>query len=240
MDRAIGFRPWEISAMVNDTVLAMHAQEVPFLWISRERATREAHYTLDALVRLDDRLQAHLDGLQIDADAGWRHAAQGIASLDAGVLFMVGALAFHAGSNDRARKTLMAATALPDGHRALVSALAWLPRDEAMPLIRQLSRSVAAEHRCLAINAARLQRQASLEEITHALTAPEASVRAAALHAVGECQLEGASNAAHGLLADRDDTCRFRAAWALALLGNVDGLEALSTIARQPGPPALT
>jgi uncharacterized protein (TIGR02270 family) len=227
MDRAIGFRPWEISAMVNDAVLAMHAQEAPFLWGSRDRAVGEAHYTLDALVRLDDRLHAHLEGLQVDAEAGWRQARKALASIDAGVVFMIGALAFRSESVDRVRDAFAAASAWPDGRRPLTSALAWHDDEVSRYWIRQLLKAAAPEHRRLAIDASRLQRGVTPAEAVEAMTDTDAQVRAAGAKAVGECGLTGAVGATRRLLQDHDDNCRFWAAWSLTLLGERDGLQTL-------------
>src|SRR5690242_4412825 len=60
----IGFRPGEISALFNDRVVGRHADEASFLWLLRDGAVRAPHYTLRDLARLDERVEAHLDGLR--------------------------------------------------------------------------------------------------------------------------------------------------------------------------------
>ncbi len=220
--------------MVNDTVLAMHAQEAPFLWGSRARAIGEAHYTLDALVRLDDRLHAHLEGLQVDAEAGWRQSRMALASIDAGVVFMIGALAFRSESVDRVRDAFAAASAWPAGHRPLTSALAWHDDEVSRYWCRQLLRSAAPEHRRLAINASRQQRHVTPAEAVDAMADVDPRVRASGARAAGECGLTDAVDATRGLLQDQDDNCRFWASWSLTLLGEHDGLQALTSYCKHP------
>lgn len=220
--------------MVNDTVLAMHAQEAPFLWGSRDRAIGEAHYTLDALVRLDDRLHAHLEGLQVDAQAGWRQARMALASIDAGVVFMIGALAFRSESVDQVRDAFAAASAWPDGHRPLTSALAWHDDEISRYWRSQLLKAAAPEHRRVAIDASRQQRCVTPTEAVEAMADADARVRAAGARAVGECGLTGAVGATRGLLQDHDGNCRFWAAWSLTLLSERDGLQTLTSCCEQP------
>src|SRR4051812_27330769 len=92
--RPIGFRPWEISAMINQEVVDQHAEEAAFLWTQRDRATEAPQYALKDLAKLDERVEAHVDGLRVAADAGW---ATALAQLDQGrgEVFAASVLAFE-------------------------------------------------------------------------------------------------------------------------------------------------
>ncbi|MDH0865774.1 TIGR02270 family protein [Mitsuaria sp. GD03876] len=220
--------------MTNEAVLAMHAEEAPFLWASRDHAVQAAHYTLDALVRLDDRVQAHLEGLQVDAGAGARHARRALATLDAGTVFMVGALAFQGDEPDRVRDAFAAASGLPDGRRPLASALAWQDDAASRRWRDRLLTSSSPQARRVAMDASRLCRSTTVAEVLDALADRDAHVRAAGARAAGECRLEGAIGALRALLRDADDLCRFRAAWSLTLLHDADGLAALIPFCEHP------
>lgn len=51
-------------------IVSQHAEEAAFLWLLRDRAVYAPHYSLADLSELDDRVEAHLDGLRIAGDAG--------------------------------------------------------------------------------------------------------------------------------------------------------------------------
>src|SRR5262245_6682257 len=72
--KPIGFAPREISALINSDVVARHADEAPFLWLLRDRAAAAPHYSLLDLAKLDERVEANLDGLRVAGDYGWRAA----------------------------------------------------------------------------------------------------------------------------------------------------------------------
>src|SRR5579862_5364261 len=94
-ERPIGFRPWEISAMVNTEVVTEHAEDAAFLWFSRDRAVRAPHYYLKDLVRLDERVEANVDGLRVAGATGWKVAAEAMKQEGPGELFAAAVLAFE-------------------------------------------------------------------------------------------------------------------------------------------------
>jgi hypothetical protein len=51
-----------MASVVNRDVVSQHAEEAAFLWALRTRAIGEPHYSLQDLARLDERVEAHLDG----------------------------------------------------------------------------------------------------------------------------------------------------------------------------------
>ena len=63
------------------SVLGRHAEEAAFLWLLRDRAVARPQYTLDSLAELDQRVEAHLDGLRVAGEIGARLAQDQFLSL---------------------------------------------------------------------------------------------------------------------------------------------------------------
>ncbi|MDQ4369309.1 DUF4142 domain-containing protein [Pseudomonas aeruginosa] len=51
-------------------IVDQHAEEAAFLALLRDYAVRAPHYDLEELAELDQRIEAHLDGLAIAGQAG--------------------------------------------------------------------------------------------------------------------------------------------------------------------------
>jgi len=65
------------------------------LWLLRDIAVTAPHYSLADLVVLDDRIEAHLDGLRIAADAGWHSCIEGLQQKESGEVFIAAVIAFR-------------------------------------------------------------------------------------------------------------------------------------------------
>ena len=55
-------------------IIDQHAEEAAFLWLLRSNAVSAPHYDLDDLSGLDERVEAHIDGLRIAGDMLGRFA----------------------------------------------------------------------------------------------------------------------------------------------------------------------
>lgn len=215
-----GFQPREISSLLNLPVIAQHASEARFLWSQRRSAARAPHYTLDQLARLDERLLAHLAGLQVADTAGWRAALDALATGDPGAVFTAGYMAFTRRDLDGMRHTLALATADDQYSAALLDAFAWIPLDQIEWSLQRLLSSQLTQHRwlaCAALSAHRALHAATLETL---LSDADPVVRARALRAAGENKLARFQPALAAALGDDDAPCRFWAAWSLALMGD--------------------
>src|SRR5216684_1183404 len=117
-------------------IVSQHAEEAAFLWLQRANAVHAPHYLLKDLVRLDDRVEAHLDGLRVNGDAGWELAK---AADGSGGVFAAAVLAVESGKEDRVGFVLEKGVATPAASRGLVSGLGWLPYQRAKEVIQKLS-----------------------------------------------------------------------------------------------------
>ena len=64
--------------LIIEAIVDQHAEEAAFLWLLRDAAVRAPHYDLSDLFSLDDRVEAHIDGLRIAGDPGWEVCAKGL------------------------------------------------------------------------------------------------------------------------------------------------------------------
>lgn len=237
MDIPIGFYPWEISSMLNEAVVEQHADEAAFLWTMRNRAAREPNYSLKDLAALDERVEAHLEGLAVAGHKGWEYCRANLEHIGPGEIFALGVLAFRSGQRSRMRDALFAACVSPQEQAGLVSALGWLDRDEALPWMNLLRDAKAPEHRLVGIAAHAIHRSNPGPALDAALDDAHPALRARALRAVGELKRGDLIQALQYHLGDEVPECRFWSAWSLSLLGQPDGEAELRAVAETPMSP---
>ena len=215
--------------MVNETVVSQHAEEAAFLWTLRNRAVGEPHYSLDDLAALDERVEAHLDGLTIAGDVGWKFCRENLANEGPGEVFALAVLAFGAGDRARMLEALQAGCASPLVTPGLISALGWLEDTSVSPWIAKLLEARSASHRAVGIAASAIHRTDPGPALTAAVQDDDPTLRARALRAVGELRRHDLAGHLRGRVADADDSCRFWATWSLALNGHRDAVALLTT-----------
>ncbi len=80
---------------VIDSIVQLHAEEAAFLWLLRNNAILAPHYALNDLAKLDDRVEAHLGGLRIAGDAGWKVCKEGLGQKAADEVFAAAFVLSH-------------------------------------------------------------------------------------------------------------------------------------------------
>jgi uncharacterized protein (TIGR02270 family) len=219
-------------------VLAHHASEAAFLWSQRDRAVLAPHVRLRHLAALDDRLDAHLDGLRLAGDFGWDLCAAGLEDGGPGEVFAAAVLAFDGGTEPRVRLVLEKGPSAPPRARAVVSALGWLPYERVKGIIAQLAGSRSIAQRYVAIAAAVAHRRPPSLPLSRALGG-DPWLDARVFRAAGEL----GAGAARGLIAEglkhADEGCRFWAAWSGVLVSDEPApLATLLDFAEAGGPHA--
>jgi uncharacterized protein (TIGR02270 family) len=213
-------------------VISQHADGASFLWLLRSRAVAAAHYSLADLAKLDQRLEANLDGLRVAGDAGWEICKEALSTEEPGELFAAAALALESGKQDRLETAFNAASSSPEIARGLVSALGWLSFPQAEPHIKRLLDSSSSVLRYAGIAASAIHRQNPDAALIGAICGTDPLPKARALRAVGELGLKTLLPEVRPSLADPDELCRFSAAWSMALLSaDSKALGILGTIA---------
>jgi uncharacterized protein (TIGR02270 family) len=226
--RPVGFRPWEISAIVCQDIIDEHAEEAAFLWTQRDRAAVAAHYALKDLARLDERVEAHVDGLRVAGVAGWKTV---FANLEQGPgeVFAASVLAFESGDAERRAAVLPVACSAPALGRALASGVGWMEPATAIAVAEELAASGESEVRRAGIAALAIHRHSSsLFDAAIADAAPRVAARA--LRAAGELGRVDLTSSVSDRLDDRDGECRFWSAWSTVRLRGVRLSSALGAL----------
>ena len=198
-------------------VVQQHFEELADGAARRLQST--SHWRLWALARADQRLTAHLDGLIIAGDSGWRLSRAALASPSAGVVFAATVLALKSG-REHFNALIAIAEAVPQTRGGLLSALGWTDRTHLRGLIAPLLVSDNPFQRLVGVAACALHRIDAGLVSRELLRDPNPMVRARALRTAGELGLVEVLSTCIAALEDDDSDCNFWAAWSSVLLGD--------------------
>lgn len=114
-------------------IVDQHAEEAAFLALLRDYAVRAPHYDLEELAELDQRIEAHLDGLAIAGQAGHDALLEQLDAHAQGEAFALAVLAMQAGDDALIGRMRACLAASPEARRGFAAALGWLDWDQARP-----------------------------------------------------------------------------------------------------------
>jgi uncharacterized protein (TIGR02270 family) len=139
--------------MILTEIVSQHVEEAAFLWLLRSNAICQPHYALKDLAKLDDRVEAHLDGLRVAGEPGWELCKAALGNEESGEVFVASVMAFESGIEARVQAVLDVVTAKPELIDGIVSALGWLPFEQASPhLYRFLCSPIHLHRRLVLVN----------------------------------------------------------------------------------------
>ncbi|WP_056175074.1 TIGR02270 family protein [Pseudorhodoferax sp. Leaf267] len=167
-------------------IVQQHADDALHLRHVRSVLVRAPHVRLLQLQRLDDRLEAHLDGLAVAGDDGLARAQAALERLGTGEVFAALVAALQAGDQAMQQRLFALASASPEAWRGVVSALGWVTPGLLRAPVRALLASPAPWQRALALEACRMHRVAPGAALPAALRDGDAVLRLAGLRAAGE------------------------------------------------------
>jgi uncharacterized protein (TIGR02270 family) len=230
-------------------IVEQHYENAASLWHTRDSAVgASSSFRLSDLVRLDERVEANIDGLRIAAARGWAPSSEELDRNSAGDFFVAGVLALESqstGKFDEITEQAYAAAARQadepdqpayDPWRGLVSALAWVPHSLAAGAIHRLLDTPRPRTRWLGVAACGARRLAGQPNLEAALADPEPLVRARAARTMGELGRRDQHDPLCALLSDEDSDARFWAAWSGTRLGVSSCVPVLSEFARATSP----
>jgi uncharacterized protein (TIGR02270 family) len=224
------------SPIVRDVVV-QHVEDASFLWLLRRSAVSWPHYSLLELAKLDNRVDAHLDGLRIAGEGGWKILKETLSFEEPCDLFAAASLAFDSGNREWIDFVLTLSAKKRELISGVVSALGWLSLEQARSHMQALISYNSPISRSVGIAAAAIHRVDPGALINEAITSDDASLRARALRAVGELGRVDLLPRMRGGFSDQDENARFAAAWSVTLLSpNRDSLALLRTFAETGGP----
>ena len=204
-------------------ILEQHAEDAAFLWLLRQRAVSDPHYDLTDLARLDQRLEANLDGLRIAGEEGWRLCHEALAIKEPGEIFTAGVLAFESGIPERMDAVLAAVVQRAELKRALHSALGWIDFERIAAPIEKLLNAEMGFLKRIGLSACAIQRHDPGPMLVGCILHTDPRIRARALKAAGELGRLDMLPLVLQCLHDNDEKCRFYAGWSALLLGDPSG-----------------
>ncbi|CAN94310.1 hypothetical protein sce4147 [Sorangium cellulosum So ce56] len=174
-------------------VVEEHASEAAFLWSLRDGAVRSPACDLGSLGRLDERLEAHLDGLRIAGEEGLALCEEQLDARDAGAFFAAMVLAAERADMAAVARILARGARSAPLSRGIVSALGWIPLTRAARILPELwSSACPGELRYLGIAAAAAHRRDPGAPLLEAIASDDTRLKARALRAAGELGLSSA------------------------------------------------
>jgi uncharacterized protein (TIGR02270 family) len=217
-------------------IVAQHAEEAAFLWLLRNEATHAPNYDLHDLAELDERVDAHLDGLRVAGAKGWEACRQELQWREAGEVFAAAHVALQSRIGRRVHQVLDVALESRELARGFVAALSWFPYKDVEPTISALLDSQDPAARRIGIAASAAHRRDPGSALITAAGESEPVVHVRALKAAAELGRRDLLPlcAEHGQANDSDD--RFWAGWAAALLGDKRVVSTLCETAIASGP----
>ncbi|MEP7306569.1 MAG: TIGR02270 family protein [Acidobacteriota bacterium] len=202
---------------VIDEILSQHAEEASNLWSLHQHAVRAGRCALKDLRRLDDRIEAHVDGLRIAGEAGWKMCQRQLTDDDSGGAFTATVLALEARDPERISALLAVGEASASLCTGIVSAFGWVPRDVLQGTVKGLLESASMFRRCIGLASCAAHRVDPGPYLDAALRDGGTS-RMAALRAAGEL---GRVELVPGTpKAESDQQCHAWGTWSSVLLGN--------------------
>jgi uncharacterized protein (TIGR02270 family) len=236
----VGVDPRGVKGLVNEDVVLQHGEEAAFLWQLRDAATTAPNYTAKELGELDERVEAHLEGLRVAGDRGWGFCCELLEREGAGEVFAAAVLAFESRNPERIEKVLAAGCTDPELSRGLISALGWLPPEATGDCLSDLLGSDEPAIRRVGIGGHAVQRRDPGAALADAIADADVHLRDRALKAAGELGRADLARTIEESISDEDEVCAFRAAWAAARLGQRTPrvLDKLNSVALGAGPHA--
>ncbi|MGD8913869.1 MAG: TIGR02270 family protein [Candidatus Thiodiazotropha sp.] len=221
--------------MIIDHIISQHFEECSFLWLLRDNAVREPHFNIADLKDLEQRIDAHLDGLCVAGDEVWPICEAGLQHKESGEVFSAAFTALNNVKEDWIDIILEAVYDTPECTRGLLSALGWLPKEMLQGFVVNWLNSNEALLRQIGLSACAIHRVDCGGYLTRGLQDSNSSVCARALRSIGELRRQDLLPAVNEHMDADELSCRFWAAWSATLLGDAAGLSFLQPFFEMEG-----
>jgi uncharacterized protein (TIGR02270 family) len=206
-------------------IVSQHAQEASTLWLLRNSVINSPDAGLLELNRLDQRIEAHLDGLHVAGEKAWPICEERLGSGDAGDFFTATVQALVLNNPALLGKVLDLLRERPQFSTGVISALGWLPLQTIQSQSDALFSSPIPRLQRIGLAGSAVHRRIVLRMLQDACGADDLPLRARGWRAVGELGATILLDRLGANLQAQDPEVRFWAAW--------------SSVLRSSGTPAL-
>jgi uncharacterized protein (TIGR02270 family) len=222
-----------------EPLLAEYVEESTFLWLQRASAVSAPNYSRQQFADLDERLEAHIDGLRVGGDEGWKLAEEALDNGGPEDFFPASVLAIES-TDDRFARIVARAEEAPEVAPGVISALGWVAPTFLAGRVKALLNGSSPFRQRLGIAACAVHRKDPGAALERYLASRAPAVRSRALRAAGELGRTDLFPAVVSVLANDKQNARFWAAWAAVLLGDRSkALDELTALALKGGPHQL-
>jgi len=200
-------------------IIDQHAEEAAFLWLLRHNAIYAPHYNLKDLAKLDNRVEAHIDGLRIAGDYGWETCCNNLEFKGAGEVFAAGLLALEGNDTSRINQVYQLVEEAPETVTGLVSAFGWVEPRLLQGKVSGLLVSNNPLWRRVGIAACAIHRVNPGKYLDQAISDDDPLLKARAFRAAAELGRADLKNVILEHIHDPDLSVGFWAAWSSVMLG---------------------
>ena len=218
-----------------DAIVDQHSEEAAFLALLRDYAVRAPHYDLQHLATLDNRIEAHLDGLRIAGLPGLDALLQQLGPNILGEVFAATVLAFETGNTAAMARLAEHLRSHADAERFMAAALGWLEWPLIAPWIERLLVSPEPIFRRIGLAACGMHRHDPGPALLAGLSHADPGVLARAARTAGELRRRDLMAAIRAHRLHPNAATRFWANWATVQMGDEEALAPLRQFAEQPG-----
>lgn len=217
-----------------------YVDDASFLWLLRNLAVNQPHYTTEDLVELDSRIDAQLDGLMTAPEESWRICVDALELQQPDAVFTAAVLAFRSLDIRHIQQAVEAG--LDSGHtmRGLVAAMAWLPGRLVHSWIKKFLTSKDLHHKYLAVAVCSARREDPREFLTAILQREDClanpQLYSRALRLIGELKRFDLLHALRIGMASEDKGVVFWSTWSAILLGDKSLAMNLQSYVLNPNP----
>ena len=201
-------------------IIDQHAEEAAFLWLLRSDAVSAPHYDLEDLSGLDERVEAHIDGLRVAGDYAWEVCEANLEFKEAGELFIATVLALES-NNTKQLKTvyevLKENTELQNG---FVSALGWVEPNFLEGKVSGFLASKDPFWRQIGIAACAVQRVDPGDYLLKGISSKNTNLCSQSLRAAGKLGRQDLLSEIQKHITSKDDDVKFWSAWTAILCGD--------------------
>ena len=191
-------------------------------------------YTLSELNELEQRLDAHIDGMVVTPRVAWNTALAEMKWEDSGEMFALASLALELKDRDKL-KTTFELISNKETARGLISALGWQAFKDIESLLANLLKSKDPMNQFIGLSGYAIHRKIPDKQILRSLlSADDERVRARGFRIIGELKLHEAETVTEAGLDDDSELCQFNAACSLALFRNGKGIAWLHNHCQTP------